>query len=104
MGGPAFERRDTVEPAPISTGRLDLSWFAVQSCLPVESSAGGTANVLSARVRASVLRRRGLLFPERVDLALEVLDALEALVDAGEPDVGDLVERVELVHRERPHP
>ena len=28
-----------------------------------------------------------------VDLALEVLDALEALVHAGEPDVGDLVER-----------
>ena len=37
-----------------------------------------------------------------VDLALERLEILEALVDAGEPDVGDLVDAAELLHRERP--
>ena len=36
--------------------------------------------------------RRAALVEERVDLALEVLEVLEALVDAGEPDVGDLVD------------
>src|SRR6185503_19561624 len=38
---------------------------------------------------------------ERVDLALQRLEVVEALVDAGEPDVGDLVELAELLHRER---
>src|SRR5262245_18376118 len=38
-----------------------------------------------------------------VDLALEVLDALKALVHACEADVGDLVELVELGHRELAH-
>ena len=37
-----------------------------------------------------------------VHLALEVLEVLEALVDRGEPDVGDVVERPQLVHRQRP--
>ena len=37
-----------------------------------------------------------LLRPERVDLALEVLEVLEALVHAGEPDVGDLVQLLSL--------
>ncbi len=41
---------------------------------------------------------------ERVDLALEVLEVLEALVDAGEPDVGDLVDAAERLHRHRPDP
>ena len=39
-----------------------------------------------------------------VDLALERLEVLEALVDAGEPDVGDLVDAAELLHRERADP
>ena len=34
-----------------------------------------------------------VLREQRVDLALEVLEVLEALIDAGEPDVGDVVER-----------
>src|SRR5450759_791569 len=38
-----------------------------------------------------------------VHLALERFEILEALVDAGEADVGDLVERSELVHRELPY-
>src|SRR5439155_25841180 len=42
--------------------------------------------------------RRSLV--ERVDLALERLEVLEALVDAGKPDVGDVVEAPELRHRE----
>lgn len=41
-----------------------------------------------------------LLLPERVDLALEVLEVLEALVYARKPDVGDLVQHLELGHRE----
>src|SRR5690349_2081408 len=48
----------------------------------------------------SALGLGALLLPECVDLALEVLDALEALVHAGEADVGDLIQRVELLHRE----
>jgi hypothetical protein len=39
---------------------------------------------------------------EVVDLALEVLEVVEALVDAREADVGDLVELAELVLGERP--
>src|SRR4051812_49910498 len=38
---------------------------------------------------------------QRVDLALERLEVLEALVDAGEPDVRDLVDAAQLLHRER---
>src|SRR4051812_49108242 len=36
---------------------------------------------------------------QRVDLALELLDVLEALVNAGKSDVSDLVELAQLVHR-----
>src|SRR4051794_28966821 len=45
---------------------------------------------------------RADLLVEAVDLALEVLEVLEALIDAREPDVGDLVELAELGHRELP--
>src|SRR3954447_16249091 len=37
---------------------------------------------------------------QRVDLALEVLEVVEALVDAREPDVCDVVELAQLLHRE----
>src|ERR1035437_4734921 len=54
------------------------------------------------------LDRRGRSFDRRsalslgvevVHLALERLDILEARVDAGEADVGDLIQRPQLVHR-----
>ena len=55
------------------------------------------------RARFSLLRR-AVLREQRVHLALEVLEVLEALVDGREPDVGDVVERAELVHRQRADP
>src|SRR5262249_54376772 len=45
-------------------------------------------------------RRVAALVEQDVDLALERLEVLEALVDAREPDVRDLVELAELRHRE----
>src|SRR3954468_6103004 len=39
---------------------------------------------------------------QRVVLALEVLEVHEALVDAGEPDVGDVVEAAKRLHRQGP--
>ena len=61
------------------------------------------------RGRRGRSRRRALpgvaaLVVEGVDLALERLEVLEALVDAGEADVGDLVDRAELLHRQRARP
>src|SRR6266508_633536 len=41
-------------------------------------------------------------FEQRVDLALEVLEVLEALIDAGKSDVGDLVDVPQLVHGQSP--
>ena len=42
------------------------------------------------------------LVEQLVHLALEVLEVLEALVHGREPDVGDVVQRAQPVHRERP--
>src|SRR3990172_2640670 len=53
-----------------------------------------------SRVVTVVVARR----VERVDLALEVLEILEALVHGRETDVGDLIERAKLLHGQLPHP
>ena len=54
------------------------------------------------RAGAQVDRARvAALGEQRVDLALELLEVLEALVDAGESDVGDLVDAAQLLHGHR---
>src|SRR4051794_23136673 len=44
--------------------------------------------------------RRVALGEQRVDLALQGFEIVEALVDAREPDVGDVVELAQLRHRQ----
>src|SRR5919204_4100526 len=60
-------------------------------------------------IRWQVTRRRGSLLAapavatlveQRIDFALEVLEILEALINACEPDVGDLVDLAQLGHRQ----
>src|SRR4051794_10499536 len=54
------------------------------------------------RLRAKVDRDVvAALREQAVDFALERLEVLEALVDAGEPDVRDLVDATELLHGQR---
>src|SRR6478735_12200990 len=62
--------------------------------------AASSPDALGAGV-ADVDRDGAALGVERVDLALQRLEVLEALVDAGEADVGDLVDAAELLHRQR---
>src|SRR6188472_1318231 len=65
-----------------------------------ELVAASRPNALGAGV-ADVDRDRAALGVEGIDLALERLEILETLIDAGEPDVGDLVDAAELLHGER---
>src|SRR4051794_20368071 len=56
-----------------------------------------------ALARLDHRRRRGvLLHPEEGDLVLEVVRRAERLVDAGEPQVGDRVERTERAEDRHP--
>src|SRR6476659_7408632 len=64
----------------------------------------GPADLRAAGSQVDLDRVVAPLGVERIDLALQVLQVIEALVDAGEPDVGDLVELAELVLGERPDP
>src|SRR5436189_5378759 len=64
------------------------------------SHAEGTSRGHSGGSGLAGLELRADLLVEAVDLALQVLEVLEALVDAGEPDVGDLIKLAELGHRE----
>src|SRR3954447_1212587 len=63
---------------------------ALRVALPACAAARGTRGAFVLKLLA--------LGEQRVDLALELLDVLEALVHAGKPDVGDLIELAELVH------
>src|SRR6187397_1752822 len=65
--------------------------------------AASRTNALGAGV-ADVDRDRATLGVEGIDFALEGLEVLEALIDAGEPDVCDLVDAAELLHRQRTDP
>ena len=62
---------------------------------PAPARMSRSERTLTLRARPGV----PALLVQGVDLALERLEVLEALVDAGEPDVGDLVDRAELLHR-----
>src|SRR4029079_11670520 len=66
---------------------------------------GRSSALPCGRLGADVHRDRVAALSEQgVHFALESLEILEALVDAGEPDVGDLVDAAELLHGERPDP
>src|SRR5215207_55029 len=60
--------------------------------------------VIPAERRSLAAAPVALLGVDRIDFAFEVLEVLEALVHASEPDVRDLVDRAQLLHGQRSNP
>src|SRR6187200_2238566 len=81
-------------------GRTPLRSLRSRPFELTELVAASRPNALGAGV-ADIDRDGAALGVEGIDLALERLEVLEALIDAGEPDVGDLVDAAELLHGQR---
>src|SRR5262245_55782806 len=64
----------------------------------------GSADLPATRPEIERDRVVATLGEQAVDLALQVLEVVEALVHAREADVGDLVQLAELLHRQRTDP
>ena len=77
------------------TGGESATAVAAAGRPPIDASACGAGATSSSDDLAGTSAALG---EQGVDLALQLLQVVEGLVDAGEPDVGDLVERTQTLH------
>ena len=98
-GGPDVDVRVAVvaeDPEPAVEVEVDRRRLEVLGIVRVDPHVAGLERRPDVAIRqdahAAGPRGRAPLGVQAVDLALELLEVLEALVDAGEADVGDLVD------------